>query len=264
VKNTLLVSGCSFTAGTGFDLEKDEPNLWVNLLHKNIFPQTTLLNVGIPGRSNLGIFHDTLKVLLSDKIKYALVEWTSYPRYNLDLGVETYNTKLSFNIGSGKISQNYTHNDIEYPAEYLEDIKNRFLVLEHDHSHIRELVNYVNILTSVSKLVDCKIFFINGLCSWDKEYFTHLDNCTPDLYTKYTQKILNTENRDDDEILELYNKIHNEYTQSGGIQEIHWLNLYNSLIRNKIDTNNDNIHPGLKSNQLYFNILSQALSQKLS
>lgn len=96
-----------------------------------------------------------------------------------------------------------------------------------------------------------------------KIFFIKKENVLPYDYTYYTKKILNIANRDDDEIYALYNKIHSEYNSIGGIQESRWLNLYNSLGKNKIDVNSDRIHPGYESNQKYFKFLSQALLDNL-
>ena len=72
-------------------------------------------------------------------------------------------------------------------------------------------------------------------------------------YTSYTKtEILNINNRKDEEIQTLYNKIHNEYAILGSIQDDSWINLYKSLEDSKFDYNNDNYHPGTQSNLLYF------------
>jgi hypothetical protein len=42
-----------------------------------------------------------------------------------------------------------------------------------------------------------------------------------------------------------------------------WLNLYSSMQANKIDVNNDNVHPGIKSNNLYFELFSSLLTNQL-
>ena len=46
-----LFSGCSYTTGFGFELEQNDPKIWVNLLHKdvNILQNTELVNCGKSG-----------------------------------------------------------------------------------------------------------------------------------------------------------------------------------------------------------------------
>jgi hypothetical protein len=260
---TSLFVGCSFTAGKGFELEKQEPKLWVNMLHAQNaqLNKTELVNEGESGASNDKIFYNAVNGLLKHRPEYAFVQWTGAPRYTVLLGLETYATTQYF----GHDGQTYDHNlhgDITYTASYLEGIKDRFLSLHHPHADIVNVIKYGNTLNNLAKETNTRIFFINGLCPWDNEFFTKLENVLPDRYTKYTQEILETETRDDEEIFTLYNKIHNEYSQAG-VDELNWLNLYNSFGSNKIDTNDDKTHPGINSNQLYFDIVNQSLIQKI-
>lgn len=258
-----LFAGSSVTAGDGFDLKSNEPSLWVNLLHTNNthLQDTKLLNVSRGGRSNSGIFQDAVHSILHHNIKYAFVEWTSVPRYNMSLGLELYETRVSFRPGA----QHPTHNlnDVTYTGEYLSSVANRFTILAHDHYEICDLVSYTNSLIKLAKLKNTQIFFINGWCPWDNNYFTELVNVLPDAYTNYTKKLLNIENRDDDEIFKLYKKIHTEYAELGTIQESYWINLYSSMNDLKEDTNQDNMHPGIKSNQLYYQLFNQAVNTQL-
>lgn len=263
MNNCTLFSGCSYTSGSGFDLEHAQPELWVNLLHNNVdqFKNTTLVNVSRGGRSNAGIFQDTVTSLLKYNVKYALVAWTDMPRYELDLGCETYISRACF-APAGKFINHNLH-DIVYPKEYLEGINNRFTALANVHREIVNLLVYVNTLIDLAKLKNCKIFFINALCPWDDNYFSKLDNVLPNQFTKFTQDLLHTNTRSDQEVFEIYNKIHNEYAQTGGIHQDYWLNLNHSMRKLLIDVNGDGIHPGIKSNQLYYQLFVDQLTQKI-
>jgi hypothetical protein len=189
------------------------------------------------------------------------VGWTEYPRYTVLLGVETYVTTQSFTPNGHCIDHNL-HN-INYTSSYLENIRDRFLSLQHPHQGILNIVKYTNALINIAKTTDTKIFFINGICGWDNKYFDVVDNGLPSSYTPYTQQLLDCNTRDDEEIFKLYNIIHHEYNQAGSIQENYWLNLYDSLRSNRIDVNHDNIHPGIQSNQNYANTLNQELNKQL-
>ena len=267
--NITLFTGCSYTAGSGFELEKTDPGLWVNLLHKNaeVLQNTKLVNCGVSGASNDQIFIDTIEHILKYHTKFVFVEWTSYPRHLFNVGLETYATRVNFipncSIELDNTNQQLELNEITYTKKYLEELRDRVVTLNHPYYEISKIVSYVNILINLCKLKKCSIFFINGLCDWDQDFFIKKENVLPYDYTDYTKKILNIDNRDDDEIYALYNKIHSEYDSIGGIQESHWLNLYNSLRKNRIDVNSDNVHPGYKSNQKYFKFLSQALLDNL-
>ena len=61
----------------------------------------------------------------------------------------------------------------------------------------------------------------------------------------------------------LYNKIHNDYKNSGSIQQKLWLNLYQSFVSMMIDYGNDNLHPGPLSHQHYGKFLASTF-KKLS
>jgi hypothetical protein len=253
----LLFCGCSYVAGSGFDLEKEEPGLWVNLIHQNLFKNFNLINSSRGGRSNSGIFQDAVFNITNTPIDVAFVCWTSMPRYEIELGLELYSTRAIFIPNSQQREHNL--NNINYTKNYLQSLNDRFTALSHLHYEILNLIYYVNSLIALSKKFGTKIYFVNSLCPWDLDYFQKLENVLPNLYTSYTQEILNLKNRSDSEVYKLYNKIHKEYLAAGGIQENYWLNLYSSLRDNKIDTNQDSIHPGIESNQLFYNILSQSL-----
>jgi hypothetical protein len=257
-----LFSGCSLSAGTGFELKKDHPALWVNQLHNACFSDTIKLNISTGGRSNAGIFQDTIKCLLSYPVEYAIVQWTSMPRYHLDLGFELYDTTQIFTPHNN--CQTHNLHNMTYSAGYLNSIKNRLVALSHDCYEIFNLIEYVNTILRCARLTNTQIFFVNGLCPWDLNFFTKQTNCFPNQYTQYTQKLLETSTRSDDEVFKLYEKLHLNFESNGGIQSEHWLNLYDSMWVNKIDVNLDDCHPGEQSNNQYFNFFSTVLIEKIS
>jgi hypothetical protein len=256
--NHVLFAGCSYTAGSGWELEHKDPNLWVNLLHQNTqLKKYNLLNPSIGGRSNAGIFSDAVYNLTHFDCEYAFVAWTSSPRYEMELGLEMYDTRHI--IIPNAPSRQHNLNDCTYVPAYLNKIRDRVVSLVHPHYEILNLVCYVNSLIAIASLKNTKLFFINAICPWDQQYFTTLHNVLPSEYTAFTQEIINVVNRSDVECEQLYNKIHNQYYEMGGIQEKYWINLYDSLITQQIDVNSDGLHPGKKSNQLYYEKISQAL-----
>ena len=256
-----IFSGCSYTSGQGFGLERNEPDLWVNQLHNKFFSYTAKLNISQAGRANAGIFQDTVKALLTYPVEYAVVEWTSMPRYELELGFEMYNTWHSFMPNAP--CQDINTNSINYSSSYLSTVRDRFTSLAYDCYEIKNLIEYTNSITRLSRLIGAKVFFINGLCPWDDNFFNKKTNCLPSQYTKYTQKLLNVINRDDNEIYQLYNKLHSTFTNAGTMNESAWLNLYSPMNKNKIDVNLDQLHPGVQSNNKYFELFSKSLDTNL-
>ena len=94
-------------------------------------------------------------------------------------------------------------------------------------------------------------------------YFNYIDFSTPSELDSYTQDLLNVETRDDSEIKQIYNMIHEQYNLYGGIKSEHWLNLYNSFMSMKIDDADKDGHPGYKSQDLFANYLLPILKEKL-
>lgn len=258
----VLYAGCSYTAGSGLFLEKEDPNLWVNQFHDKFFPNSLRLNVSRGGRSNAGIFQDTVKQLALGSISHAFVAWTSMPRYELELGLELYETRQCF-IPNSPCSDHKLNNMV-YNAKYLNNIRDRFTTLAHEYYEISNLIEYTNTIKSLAELTNSQVFFINAWCPWDLDFFALKHNVLPDQYTKYTQKLLQLETRDDTEVFALYDKMHNNFSQLGGINKDDWLNLYESFCSNKIDVNADGFHPGPKSNSIFVEILSESFKDKIN
>jgi hypothetical protein len=257
----IIFTGCSFTAGNGWNAGqevecKDFPGLWVNLCYNQILKlkELELINAGIGGASNTEIFQTTVKEISSyEGIDTIFCQWTSMPRYRFKVGFELWHTDETLNpLGQPRQDIDLS-NGTQWSREYLDDLLDRFLVLHHLHGEILKVVEYSNILKKLCKKFNIKLYFINGLCPWDQNYFVRLHDVLPESYTPFTKnQILDIESRNDNDIFKLYKILHDDYDKVGGIDPADWVNLYNSMKTNKMDTNHDNLHPGIKSNQLYF------------
>lgn len=255
----VLFAGCSYTAASGFELGKDDPRAWVNLVHKNSWlAKYELNNVASGGRSNAGIFQDAVLHMSKGDTAVAFVAWTSVPRYAMHLGLETYDTSAIF-VPNCELRDHNLH-DIKYSKRYLHSIRDRFTSLAHPHYEILQLLDYVNALVNLARLAEIQLYFINALCPWDDGYFDRLSDVLPESYTEFTKQIIKTKTRDDAEVFEIYNNIHTQYEQAGGIQPRHWINLYGSFRQQLVDFNSDGRHPGTESNQLYYRQITQVLN----
>ena len=68
--------------------------------------------------------------------------------------------------------------------------------------------------------------------------------------------------RDDTEIKDLYDMIHSQYNQFGGIQENNWLNLYKSLVSMQVDdVSVTDTHPGYVSQNIFAEYLISQLKE---
>lgn len=271
----LLFAGCSYTAGNGWlDVDptesgntevKDSPNLWVNLCHTHIERLQTLdlVNVGRGGASNTDIFQNTIRKMAAEgnNIDTIFCQWTAMPRYNWNVGFELWDTSES--LGGRRSHDINLNRGNHWPREYIVDLVDRLRVMHHLHWEILKVVDYSNIIyTLAQKLGIDHVYFINGLCPWDPNYFVELHNVKPEAYTEFTKStILNIDTRDDTDILKLYKLAHQHYRERGGIDTANWINLYEPFNKNKVDVNFDQLHPGVNSNRLYYEMVDRRLKE---
>jgi hypothetical protein len=100
-----------------------------------------------------------------------------------------------------------------YPTKYMQDLLDRLKALHHLHWEILAIIKYSKIINDLAKkLKIANVFFVNGFCPWDENYFVRLENTLPESYTSFTKKeILNIDTRDDKDIFELYHRAHDQY-----------------------------------------------------
>lgn len=268
----IIFTGCSFTAGDGWDpddllkADRDCPNLWTNLVHQssNKFEKLEPINAGISGGSNTEIFEKTAEMISvhGSDISVLFCQWTAMPRYNFNVGFELWDTRESISLLK-KTNDVNLNNNTSWPRAYINDLLDRLRTLHHLHWEILKVVRYSNIIKHLAtKLGIGDVFFINGLCPWDKNYFTELHDVKPEQYTPFTKtEIINVDTRDDQDILKLYKLAHQNYQEAGGINERDWINLYDSFLSSRIDINFDKNHPGIKSNQFYSHTIQNRLKE---
>jgi len=253
----ILASGCSFTKGHGLDLEHNDPKLWVNQIANKL--NSKVHNIAEHGYNNQTIFLETLNQLTHNDYDLAIVAWSVLPRWNFHLGFELYTTHS--HLSGHAINTNQKN----FSAKWQSDLKNKLLEGHNDHWHLLELVKYVNILINVqTKLKNQKIVFVNTYGYWADNFFTKKNIALPSDLSDYEQELLNVETRDDEEIFALYNLMHEQYSESGGIQEKYWLNLYNSFGKLKIDDASEiDKHPGYASQNIFVDQLWPILEEKI-
>lgn len=261
-----MFAGCSFTAGHGWlpgaqVACKDSSYLWVNLCHQNInkFQNLDLINVGQGGASNTQIFENTIEAIArhQNNIDTIIVQWTAMPRYCWNVGFELWDTSEALAHDKNRVHDHHLSNGTVYTQNYITDLRNRLLATHHLHWEILKLLRYADILSTSCANYGIHCFFVNGICPWDREYFTRLHNAMPEDYTSFTKKeILDIDHRSDQDIIELYTRMHNAYDQYP-IQSTSWINLYDSFYHNRIDFNYDDQHPGVKSNQIFCQIVKK-------
>lgn len=251
-----VFTGCSYTEGIGLDHESNSKDLWVNIVHQSCpnLSGTALVNLGKGGASNLDIFQQAVRAIALHKCKYLFVQWTELYRTTVNPGVELYPTS-SFWGGGGVLEDININPHITVSASYQKNIKNRFFDLNHIHWEITKTLNYCNTLQSLCNRFGVTVVFVNGIITdWDYDYFTEVDNerIISDS-TPFTKKILNLDSRNDTDYIQLYKKIHHDYSKANGLPvACNWINLYNSFRTHfYLDQGNDNIHPGINSQHAF-------------
>ncbi len=270
-KKKLVFTGCSFTAGSGWSknncsLEcKQSPYLWTNLCANSIRSLSCLesVNLGIAGASNTEIYRQAVRAMaeFGPMIDTLFCQWTSGPRYNFHVGLELWDTSESLATHCRQHDVKLSSGEI-YSRDYVRDLLDRFRAMHHLHWEILQIVEYCHTIKLLAQRLNImNVYFVNGLCPWDLDYFCVRQSSQPEDYTPFTkQYILNINNRCDQDLHTLYEQIHRQYQAAGGIDPSSWINLYNSFLHLKTDKNYDGIHPGIKSNHLYFELISQQLN----
>lgn len=260
----LLFSGCSYTSGTGLPKEKQDESNYVNVFTREVFGNNAeLTNIAMGGNSNLLIFLDACTEMLKNHYDYVFIGWTSYPRHVIWIGLEEYECRRTLN--ASRPLAEHVGNELTFSEKFLTDLSNKFSLVQNAHYDILNIIKYANILKNISYHGNTKVFFLNNMCHWDLDYFTETQKTIiPSNLTNYTNFILNSTHRDDPQIYKLYNKVHRDYADAGGIQQHRWLNLYNSFQSMIVDRGTDGIHPGTKSHQNYGSYLASKFNHQLT
>jgi hypothetical protein len=256
----VLAVGCSMTKGHGLKHESSDPELWVNKL----FPcnKYKVINKSKTGVNNHWIFLETISQLLTETYDIVLVGWSAIPRFNFNVGLELYSTHTM--LASADASVNLNNNNT-ISGKWLKSIGDNLKKIHNDHWDFLDLVKYVNVLILLQEQKNNgRLFFVNTLGPWPDNYFSKKQINLPSDLSLFEQNLLQVNTRDDDEIFQLYEMIHNHYEIYGGIRPDHWLNLYSSLRSMQIDDVSDSDkHPGYKSQNIFANYLLPVLKEKL-
>jgi hypothetical protein len=257
-KTKVLVVGCSMTRGHGLIHESNDPELWVNKL----FPpeQYVVSNKAMTGANNHWIFLETISSLLQETYDIVLVGWSAIPRFNFHVGLELYPVMT-------RLTESYdinANNHVTITGKWLKSLGDNLKKIHNDHWDFLDLVKYVNTLIMLQEQKNNgRVFFVNTLAPWPDGYFSKKQISLPSDLSLFEQHLLQVETRDDSEIFQLYDMVHEHYKSYGGIRETHWLNLYSSLRTMQIDdASATDAHPGYKSQALFDQYLTPILQTK--
>lgn len=255
-----LVVGDSFTKGHGLRYEQKDPLLWVNQLIRSEYPDAEIINNAESGADNKIIFQYAYQELTTRHYDFSLICWSELSRICFHFGLELYSTKQRLNtVESYDV---HINPGITINARSTESVRNFYMKYYNHHWALVDLIIYTNVLI---KLAQGRICFVNGLADIGENFFTRKIIKTPSNLSKFEQELLSVDTRDDIEIVNLYNKVHDDYQKNGSIQENYWLNLYNPLTQMQIDYLSDSdSHPGYKSQDVFFNRLYKKFYEKVN
>ena len=262
-----LIVGCSLTAGFEMYEEKDtglssrynprHPRIWATQLMSQL-GNFEIHNLSEPGVNNNWIFMKAMTELAQTHYDLVLIQWTFLDRIYLPVGLELYHTHTML---AGEKDVNLV-SKVKLSAPWLRDVGRRLQLLNNHHWDILNLVKYVNILKSFQDLRHGKVCFVNGAVNWSRDYFTKKQISFPSELSQFEREMIDSDNRDDEETKAIYDMIHNQYSNSGSCQFENWLNIYDPLLTQKIDSIAPNdIHPGYISQDFFAEMLFPTLKE---
>ena len=237
---TFTFVGCSFTTGEGLEFEKDDTDNYTNLVAAHFNAQSN--NLAVRGNSNYNIFMAALNQLLYSTADKLFVQWSSLNRLWVYPGPDTALTL------SHTITNDYNYRNISFAKNDLQKFADIYHILTHDYHNLLELINYSNILESVTA-TRTKLIFINGLVPWteDLSKMSTVNNYAKHL-SKYSKEILDFDTRDDEELSKFFIQL---TYKINSLQFKKWVNIFNSFQNLTIDVGNDHQHPGPQSHQKF-------------
>lgn len=224
-----LVVGCSFSSGWGFIGEKNNPNIWPNLIGSDI------TNLSETGTDNTGIF---LNTLTADPKKYdcVIVQWTGLDRVVL---------------GHGMVTQQNSIPNILTDDDY-EHFYKSFLLLNtrlHHWSRFCQMIIYLQKYQNM--------YFVNGLLDWDKNVFDSTMSWDKIVKNKFLNSLIDVDHATDKQIQHVWHVIKSQLSQ---IDLGRWINPFNSLQFMRIDqVSSTDQHPGTYSHQKYAELISNTI-----
>lgn len=227
--------GCSLTFGEGFPEELRDQYIYDRLVSRYFDASET--NFGSPGASNYKIFMRAAQALKSRKFDIVFVQWSPINRLWLSPGPETH-----WFVNDVKNSS-FRYRDLYVSPKELLALQNLLLLFNHDYQNLLDLIDYCSFLEILAKQARSKLVFINGCILWKDDFNNPLG---PDLATclsDYSKIILDFDNRPDDEVIKYFTKLQTKFKD---IDQNLWVNIFDAVVNNRIDTGPQGHHPGIK------------------
>lgn len=221
----ILVHGCSITAGSGFDGLKDNPDLWPNLISKQL--NSTVDNISIAGYDNQGIFIDVFVKALMDDYDLILIQGTALDRTIFSPNQHTLKYPGIKNPFERWLS------DFDYRA--FHDV---YLTINKPIEHWRRFVKLQSIMNKLNAMGH-KIYFINAHLSTGRDFFERPDS-------EFARYLIDANSLPSEELNDMLSYI-TETKQNIDIDK--WIFPYESMYDQLLDVQPDQ-HPGPETHKL--------------
>lgn len=238
--------GCSITLGEGFEPEQREGQIYPSLVAKHFMFDSD--NLSHKGASNHMIFLITAQAIRSQRYDMIFCQWSELNRLWLSPAPD------AWYYTTGHATKDYHSKDLVLDTKTQNQLAETILMLNHDYQNIMILIDYVNILTDLSQHYKTKIIFINGMLPWQDDLIKNISHV--DQLSTYTLKLLDADNRDDEEVLTLYKQLQTNFKSMNMKQ---WVNPFESFQSLTIDLGPLGHHPGPKSHRVMANLIHNYL-----
>jgi hypothetical protein len=206
---SIYFGGCSISQGHGFNLIKQDPEIYANIVGK--YYSARVLNDAEGGSSNLKIFIKAAKALIEDRADIFVIQWTAPHRHWLyprpDQGIF---------FGASVVQDPY--------KKFIEQYQS----LNNDYYNLISIIDYSRILNYMALKTDKIIVFVNGMLNWSRDW-----------ETPYMMSLL------EDLPLEIKDSYEQNFNNNLGLlEERQWVQLWDCIVGMKLDQAPLDDHPG--------------------
>jgi hypothetical protein len=217
--NKIYFTGCSITAGQGFEFERNDLQIYPNLVCAEY--QVTCINQAEGGSDNHKIFIKTAKAIMDHQADVYVVQWSALHRHWL---------YPAPNKGI------YLGSHIEESP--LKSFITQYQLLNHDYNNIMTVIDYTRILENLAQSNFRRVVFVNGMIPWTEDLLTQKD------YGLYAQELF--KDLDNNEVDDFKNRLANNLEL---VNWSLWANPWSSIMAMQQDNAPLDNHPGAKTHE---------------
>ena len=249
MKKKACFNGCSFTVGEGFFPDQRNEHIYDRLVSRALDLDHT--NIAVEGSGNHEIFMRSADALKQD-FDILFVQWSALNRIWLYPGPDS---RWFLNDGHDE----FHYREIQLDKKSKKTFENTLLMMNHDYHNICELVDYCSILDRLSEHHGKIVVYINGLVPWTEDIAKPLSTDLYESLSEYTKEILDFDNRDDQEIIQLFGRLQQKFSE---LDQSKWVNLFDSFVSDTVDKGPQGHHPGIQSHIIMAEKILSYLSKK--